>query len=124
MSINKVLAAAATLSLLGGCATTSQPAPLYDWGGYQTAIYTSLVKPGSTAPAQQIAEMEQHATLKKGKVPPGWYAHLAMLYAQNGETEKARAALISEREAFPESAVFVNNLLATLSGKPLGELKK
>jgi hypothetical protein len=118
------VAVVAALAPLAGCATSRQPVALYDWGGYQAAIYASLVKPGSVSPEQEIADMEKHASVATRKLPPGWYAHLAMLYSEVGQGEKARAALMSERAAFPESTVFVDSLVRNLSGKPAAEGQK
>ena len=50
-------------------------------------------------------------------VPPGFHAHLGYLYYQLGKADAARQELQTEKAEFPESAVFMDRLLANLEKK-------
>ena len=107
-----VLVVAAAVS---GCVTP--PEPLYAWGGYEQVIYTNHATPGAGDPQTQIATLEQDyqkARALNQKLPPGWHAHLGYLYFQLGKADQARQEFVSEKAQFPESAVFMDRLLARL----------
>jgi hypothetical protein len=106
------LPAIATLVLLTGCAQA--PKPLYDWGSYPTQVYSHLKGDGS-GPSTQVGELEadaQKAQARGGKLPPGFRAHMGMLYLTLGQDDLAQQQLEAEKIAFPESAHFVDFLLA------------
>ena len=99
---------------LAACATG--PKPLYQWGAYQAQVHEHFK--GKTAPDAQIKALEEdlQALQKTGaKVPPGFHAHLGMLYASVGQPETARKALTAEKTLFPEGATYVDFLLAKLN---------
>jgi len=99
--------------LLLGCS----PA-LYSWGHYEERIYTSYVSPGATSLEAQAAELErdyEKARAESKRVPPGFHAQLGYLYVQLGKLDQARRELEAEKAAFPESAVFVDRVLASLN---------
>lgn len=103
------------LASVYGCATV--PPPLYYWGGYEDRIYASYLKPGEMPPERQIEGMEkdyQAARAANLRLPPGWHAQLAYLYAQSGRTDQARQELLTEKAEFPEATVFVDQLLTNL----------
>jgi hypothetical protein len=108
----RLLAVCAALSL-AACATT----PMYAWGSYEKLIYVSSAKPGSLSPEAQADKMEgdrQVATAAGKRLPPGWHAQLATLYAQSGRLDLAEQELLAEKAAFPESATLMDRLLANL----------
>lgn len=99
---------------LGGCAG---PGPLYDWGQYQSSILRMYDKDKNFVADEEIDLMAQEIeqTLAKDKaVPPGKYAYLAYLYSVQGDPASAAAAFEKEREAFPESAPFMDRLRRNL----------
>lgn len=104
---------------LTACATP--PKPLYQWGGYQNAVYAHLKGDDSDASAQ-IAKLEEQVqkTEAAGQaVPPGLHGHLALLYSRSGDEASARRHLESERTLFPESTAYVDFLLKnTARDKP------
>lgn len=103
------------LLLLAGCA--SQPM-LYTWGSYEDLVYTMYAKPDKATPELQITKLEedfQKARAKNKAVPPGWHAHLGYLYFQTGKLDQARQEFETEKQNFPESAVFMDRLLANLN---------
>jgi len=98
--------------LLPGCSTT-----LYSWGHYEERIYASYVSPGTTSLEAQAAELErdyEKARAERKRMPPGFHAQLGYLYVQLGKLDQARRELEAEKAEFPESAVFVDRVLASL----------
>lgn len=108
---------AAVLALLAcaaltGCAT--HPKTMYQWDGYQPQVYEYL-KGGS--PEQQIAAMEknlQDISAKGNQAPPGFHAHLGMLYSIAGKPDQVVAQFEDEKKLFPESSPYMNFLLAKM----------
>lgn len=101
---------AATL-LVTGCA--SGPGPLYYWGDYQPALYGHFTK--ETGPQEQIASLE--AGLEKARaagkpVPPGYNAHLGLLYAEGEQTDQMLKYFEAEKALYPEGASYMDFLLA------------
>jgi hypothetical protein len=96
-------------------ACASVPGPLYSWGNYEDKVYAYL---RGESPVAQIGVL-QNDLLKieeRGKkAPPGYYAHLGMLYAEVGDHGQAVSCFVVEKTRFPESAVFMDYLLAQLS---------
>lgn len=111
--IGLALPVAMTCALLTGCAT--QPAPLYRWDGYQPQVYEYLK--GSKSVPEQIEALEksrEKIIAKDQSLPPGFRAHLGMLYATVGKGSDARQQLTEEKERFPESATYMDFLLNKL----------
>ena len=48
-------------------------------------------------------------------LPPGFQAHLAMLYGQTGRTDRLADNLEAEKTQFPESTSYMNFLLKKFS---------
>ena len=106
----------AAVALLGGCAT----GPQYSWGHYEELIYTAYRAPDKVPTERQIEVLEadyQKARSKNKPVPPGWHAYLGYLYFDLGKRDEAQREFETEKANFPESAVFMDRLLANLSGK-------
>ena len=99
------------LALAAGCA---QPAKtLYHWGSYQDQVYTYFKHQGEDVHAQIIAlEADvQVARAKDTVMPPGFHAHLGMLYAQAGKQDQVLQQFETEKALFPESSEFMNFLI-------------
>lgn len=106
----------ALLLVLTGCAAPS----LYSWGHYEAVIYATYAKPGAVPPERQIELLEQDyqkARSENKPVPPGFHAHLGYLYFQLGRLDEARREFETEKARFPESAVFMDRLLARLTAR-------
>ena len=106
----------ALLVLLTGCAAPTT----YLWGHYEGVVYATYAAPGAMPPERQIELLErdyQEARSQDKPVPPGFHAHLGYLYYQIGRTTEARREFETEKAKFPESAVFMDRLLANLAGK-------
>jgi len=94
---------------LSGCA--SKPESLYTWGSYESQVYAHLK--GESREAQIVAlERDQEKIKASGKTaPPGFYAHLGLLYAETGNDAKAIACFETEKTRFPEATAYMDFLL-------------
>lgn len=97
---------------LSGCA--SGPQRLYSWDQYQAQTYQYLQGVDGDAAGQldKLEKNEQEAKAKGENLPPGFYAHMGLLYAKLGDGEKAHAAFNTEKQLFPESATYMDFLLS------------
>ncbi|RFO95316.1 DUF4810 domain-containing protein [Rhodoferax lacus] len=98
-------------ALLGGCAT--KQTSLYQWQGYQNNV-DAYFRADKTSPDAQVQQMEtdlQKITASGGAVPPGYYAHLGLLYGQQGRLDQFAEKIRAERKQYPESETFMDFLL-------------
>lgn len=112
-SIYRYVWLVAVMVLLTGCASQT----LYTWGHYEDLIYASYAAPGKVSPEMQVEKLEQDyqkARAENKRVPPGFHAHLGYLYFQLGKLDQAQQEFETEKANFPESAVFMDRLLANL----------
>jgi hypothetical protein len=103
--------------LMSGCAT-KQPT-LYEWQGYQKNLYEYFQKDvkGADILAASMEDDLKKITASGGAVPPGYYAHLGLLYGKQGKLDEFKQQLDIEKKQFPESEVFVNFLLRNFKSK-------
>jgi hypothetical protein len=74
--------------------------------------------PEKATAEMQVERMEadyKKACARNQQVPPGFHAHLGHLYSQLGRLDDARKQFETEKTEFPESAVFVDQLIARLN---------
>jgi hypothetical protein len=113
--IRVIFVLGATLALaLAGCA--AQPSR-YQWGSYEEVVYASYLSREDVPAEKQVEILEKdYQTARSANLlmPPGWHAHLGYLYYQVGKGDQARQELMTEKAEFPESAVFVDRLLANV----------
>lgn len=105
-----ILMAALTTLLVSGCATGDRQ--LYYWGDFQNEQYAYFK--GERGPEDSILKLEkirEEAKSKGKSVPPGFEAHLGLLYGQAGRTDKFEQCLEAERQYFPESANYLDFLV-------------
>ncbi|MCF7696978.1 DUF4810 domain-containing protein [Mycetohabitans sp. B2] len=105
------LSLVATAAWLTGCASHST-VPLYQWDAYQPQVYEYFK--GQTAPQQQIDALEkalQQIRAAGNRPPPGFHAHLGMLYASVGNDSQAVQAFEAEKQSFPESSPYMDFLM-------------
>lgn len=105
------LLAIALSAMLVGCAAPR----LYNWGGYDQALYTGYKD--VTRMEELRVTLEAHVTAmeaSKQKVAPGLYAELGTLYLQAGSTSKAIGYYGQERQAWPESSQLMTSLIQNL----------
>ena len=88
----RALAITALAGLLGACA--QQPKSLYTWEGYQPTVYAYLKEDGNdyAVQAQTLEKSVEKARATNRELPPGFRAHLGMLYLKMGDGEGRRAA--------------------------------
>lgn len=101
--------AALTFQLLTGCHTP--PTTIYEWSDYQPQVYRYF-KGGS--PDEQIQALEKAQELFKAHntlAPPGFHAHLGMLYASVGKGDLGQNEFMTEKKLFPESAAYMDFLM-------------
>lgn len=99
--------------VLAGC-RTSNPG-LYQWGSYQPQVYQHLK---GESPNEQIATLEkdlQRMNADGKKAPPGFHAHLGMLYSMVGRNDLVATEFQEEKRLFPESTTYMDRLLETMS---------
>ncbi|CAB3685729.1 MAG: DUF4810 domain-containing protein [Achromobacter pulmonis] len=111
----RILAVAALATLLGACA--QQPKSMYSWQSYQPSVYAYLKEDGADYAAQSLAMEKNIETVRatNAQLPPGFRAHLGMLYLKMGEGAKGLEQLEGEKAAFPESKPFMDFLLRNAS---------
>jgi hypothetical protein len=99
--------------MLAGCASK----PLYYWGDYQDQMYEHFKGDNSSAEEQlrHLEAQEQAARAAGAALPPGFHAHVAVIYLRLGRTDAARAQLQAEKASFPESAQYMDFLIGKLS---------
>ncbi|HET8695121.1 MAG TPA: DUF4810 domain-containing protein [Aquabacterium sp.] len=111
-------AALAALCLASaGCANRSRP--LYEWGSYQQQVYEHF-KSTSTGPEEQLIALQKDLEEIRSdgmSPPPGFYAHMGMLYASIGQDDKAMQAFDNEKSLFPESAKYLDFLMSKAKNK-------
>jgi hypothetical protein len=111
----RLVAAIAIGGALAGCA----PAPkrLYHWEGFQDQLY-EYFKADRSSPEEQLrvlgAQVEK-ARARGAALPPGFRAHLAMLYLRLGRDGEAKQELEAEKANFPESAQYMDFLLKRMT---------
>lgn len=112
----------AAMPLLTLAACVTQPRPLYHWGDYQPEVYSYFQGDGQSIEAQQIKlEANVQQALAKGQtLPPGFHAHLGLLYLKTGQADRARAAFQTEEAQFPESKPYMDFLLKKFDQKKKG----
>jgi len=106
------------LFILGLAGCVQSGAPLYMWEAYPRQQYVYLLREG-ISPDQQIQEIEAHAAKARAanaQLPPGLRAHLGMLYLSVGNLGRAVELWNAEKVAFPESTVYMDQLLRRLGG--------
>ena len=100
------------------CAAACQSGrSLYQWSGYERSVAHVCLSAGLVDVDREIAEITElidRAAERSRRVPPGAHAHLGYLYYLKGNIAGAVAGLEAEKEAYPESAVFVDGLLSRI----------
>ena len=95
--------------MVSGCANRQKP--LYDWGPYEPLVYEYFK---GQSVEKQIIELEKHAQKAKAEgvaLPPGYQAHLGLLYSKTGRDDLFAEKVRLEETDFPESKQFFENML-------------
>jgi hypothetical protein len=99
--------------VLAGCAGPKEPPPLYGWSGYQANLDTYF-RQDKAGLDEQIQSMETHKQAIRSAnqaLPPGYQAHLGLLYGKQGNMARFQQELTAEKQQFPEAESFVDFLL-------------
>lgn len=107
------LLALVSLCILGGCA--SNP-----WERYEDSLYESMRVPGPQVYEQHtdlLGEIVEYYGDRERKPPPGVLAEYGFYLARTGKADQAPRYFQAEKEAYPESAVFVTVLERSIEGR-------
>ena len=89
---------------------------LYDWGGYDSYLYSYYENPQAAESFRKALETHISRLESMGRTPPpGLYAELGTLYLERGDTRQAIAFYEKEQQAWPESQHLMASLIANLS---------
>ena len=104
-------------SALAGCATRTPT--IYQWERYETNVDAYFRNDQLSADAQtQIMEEDlQKIRVGGGIAPPGYNAHLGLLYGKQGRLDKFAEQMLAEKKQYPESVAFVDFLLRNFKKK-------
>lgn len=97
---------------LSACANKGPP-PLYGWHGFEKNLDTYF-RGDRESPEVQSKNMEeslQKIRASGAQLPPGFQAHMGLLYAKQGDLARFQQHLEAEKQQFPESQTFIDFLL-------------
>jgi hypothetical protein len=118
--LGRLTAAAVSVGAAVALAACAQaPKPLYYWGTFPSIAYDTL-RGDEKGPLDQLHAMDEQAEKAKAAglpLPPGFHAHLGLIYLKLGRQDDARRAWQTERERFPESAVYIDSLMKRLDNQ-------
>jgi hypothetical protein len=101
--------------LVAAAVTSCTPArPLYNWKGYDDAVY-SYTKKSDEKSTENLIKIYEKLIKNSGGArevpPPGICADYGFLVIQKGENEKGKELLTRETELYPESKIFIDRIL-------------
>jgi hypothetical protein len=92
----------------------TQTKPLYNWRGYDDAVY-SYTKNSDEKSTERLIKIYEKLINNSGGTrevpPPGICADYGYLLIKKGETEKGKELLTKEITLYPESKVFIERIL-------------
>jgi len=100
--------AAAAAVLLAGCAG---PKTLYQWEDYQPQVYQYFKGEPRQAQVEALEKDVQKIQAAGAMAPPGFHAHLGLLYADLGKDDQMAQQFNTEKALFPESASYIDFLM-------------
>jgi len=106
-----LLSLSAMALLISGC---SGKKPMYEYSNYSESYYQLKQTGDAESTAQWKTSLEDSIEKSNAlaiRVPPGIYANLGYLYLKVNDTQKAIAFFKMEKALYPESGVFMNNLI-------------
>lgn len=109
MNTFRLIGVGVSLLLLCGCAAQHER---YDWGNYQASLYVYYKNPASEAKLVQSLQGLIATSTQTGRpVAPGIYAEYGYLLMQQGKSQDAIAAFRQEESHWPESKVFMDQMV-------------
>ncbi|MCS3839171.1 hypothetical protein HNR03_003779 [Pseudomonas sp. JAI111] len=95
--------------LLAGCST---PKTLYQWESYQPEVYEYFKGEQPKEAQAEALERDLQKIRSTGKTPPpGYHAHLGLLYLSMGKDDQMVQQFRTEKTLFPESTPYMDFLL-------------
>ena len=118
-ALKAIVLGASVIGLLGGCASKNTPPPLYGWEGYEKNIdsYFRPDRQSLNAQAQLMEADMQKIRAANQAMPPGFQAHLGLLYGKQGDMQRFEQHLQAEKQQFPEGGGFIDFLLRSFTKK-------
>lgn len=98
--------------LLAAC--QSAPKTMYQWDAYQPQVYQHFK---GESPDLQISILEKDLQIMSAKgnmPPPGYHAHLGLLYSIAGKGDLVAQQFEDEKKLFPESSTYMDFLLSKI----------
>lgn len=109
VSSSRLAAALFASVLLSGCAG---PKTIYQWEGYEPQVYEYFKGEEPKEAQAEALERDLQKIMSTGKaVPPGYHAHLGLLYLSMGKDDQMVQQLRTEKTLFPESSTYMDFLL-------------
>jgi len=105
--MKKFLLLLGMLSMMG-CA---QKSGLYNWGSYEAQTYNYFKGESPEAQVLVLEKQMNEAKAKGQSLPPGFHAHLGLLYEKTGRPNDMREMFATEKKLYPESSTYINNVL-------------
>ncbi|MFC3942553.1 MULTISPECIES: DUF4810 domain-containing protein [Pseudomonas] len=97
-------------AVLAGC--NHRPTTLYDWEGYEPQVHQYFEGQAKEAQVQALEADLQKMKAANRPAPPGYHAHLGMLYGSLGKDDQMVQQLQTEKALFPESSTYMDFLLS------------
>jgi hypothetical protein len=95
--------------LLAGCSSTKT---LYQWESYQPEVYEYFKGEQPKEAQAEALERDLQKIRSTGKTPPpGYHAHLGLLYLSMGKDDQMVQQFRTEKTLFPESTPYMDFLL-------------
>ncbi len=114
--IKKFIAVLLFIGIISGCSSVSPGG--YYWGQYSYTYHEMIKNPSSESKAKHqktlldiITESDELGL----RVPPGVHAELGNLFAMDDRMDEALNEFDKEKKLYPESKVFIERLLTSLS---------
>ncbi|HET54006.1 MAG TPA: DUF4810 domain-containing protein [Ignavibacteria bacterium] len=119
IQIKKVLIVLTVVLLFTGCGPQPKP-PLYHWGTYSKSSSEFFHTQGEPEALQKhkdvLEEIVNTSESNNQRVAPGLYAELGQMYFKLGQREKAISYLEKEKTTYPESSIFIDQVLKQIRG--------
>jgi hypothetical protein len=115
--VRRTLLVLALAASAASCGSTTY----YRWGRYEDSVYLVTRQPDGFDLQAEIDSLEQDLAETKDAqrpIPPGLHAHLGYLHSVAGNPAAARAHFEDEKSLYPESATFMDHLLARIGAQP------
>lgn len=110
--MNKAVKLALMLTAITGVAgCQTAPKPLYQWESYQPQVYEYFKGEPKEAQVEALERDLQKIDASGRSAPPGYHAHLGMLYLSMGKDDQMVQQFRTEKALFPESGPYMDFLL-------------